>query len=113
MVLEVIFDCAGLATTPKLDPRVCDGLEPLVVVADAMHGTPCFWHSAQTALSDGTRWHLLRRELYYHTTVSRRRNQSRGGGGNVPGLTDRTRMQWAAAWLETCFIAAALAGLEE
>jgi len=68
MVLEaVVVDCAGLAATPKLEPRTCNGLELLLVVAAvAMHGTLCFWHSAQMALSDGMRWHLLRRELYHH-----------------------------------------------
>ena len=61
------MDCAGLAATPKLEPRTCNGLELLLVIAaDAMHGTLCFWHSAQMALSDGMRWHLLRRELYHH-----------------------------------------------
>lgn len=65
-MLEAVLDCAGLAATPKLEPRMCDDLEPLAVAADAMHGTLCFWHSAQMALSDGMRWHLLRRELYHH-----------------------------------------------
>ena len=67
MVLDAaVLDCADLAATPKLEPRTCDGLEPLVVAADAMHGTLCFWHNAQIALSGGMRWHLLRRELYQH-----------------------------------------------
>jgi len=67
MVLEAGLDVAGLAATPKLEPRACNGLElVLVVAAEAMHGTLCFWHRAQMALSDGMRWHLLRRELYHH-----------------------------------------------
>lgn len=54
-VFEASLDCAGLAVTPKLEPRTCEGLEALVVTVEAIHGTLCFWHSAQMALSDGMR----------------------------------------------------------
>lgn len=54
---------AGLAAAPKLETRVLAGLVPGADSVDGMHGTLCFWHKAQMALSGGIRWHFRRRDL--------------------------------------------------
>lgn len=57
------LDCEGLADAPKLEPRACNGLGPDADAEVAIHGTLCFWHSAQLALLDSL-WHRLRLDLH-------------------------------------------------
>lgn len=54
-LLDGATDEVGFAAALKLAPLVRAVFVPVADIADGTHGTLCFWHSAQMALSGGIR----------------------------------------------------------